>query len=100
MKMYVRGYRGKPEEELEKLKPWEKHENTEIYFEENPTWIMQTVWEAESECGILHKMRTHVGEHYCTFSVEEQPKGGFAVICNMHPEPPDYFHSARVMEGS
>ena len=87
MKAYVVGYRPRIKNE-EKIPPGPTTEH-EVGYSEEPQWIMQFVWEAESECGILHEMGTHVGEHCCEFSVEEQPRGGFAIICKTHPEPPE-----------
>lgn len=88
MKAYVVGYWPKIIKEENNLPsgPTTEHE---VGYSKEPQWIKQLIWEAESECGILHKMRTRVGEHYCEFSVEEQPKGGFAIVCKTHPEPPE-----------
>lgn len=84
MKAYVLGYRPK-ESDPAKIPPGPTTEN-EVMYSREPEWIMPLVREAENECQVLHNMRTRVGEHYCQFSVEEQPKGGFAIVCLSHPD--------------
>lgn len=83
MKAYVLGYKEKekkPEERF--VPPTEVH----VQYSKEPEWIMRFVQEAESECLTLNKLRVHVGEHSCEFSIEELPKGGFVVVCASHPE--------------
>lgn len=83
MKVYATGYRPKekPTEEQQRS-PYTEHE---VFYSKEPHWKMGA-YEAESQCKVLHSIRVHVGEHFCTFTVEELPGGEFAVVCLNHPE--------------
>jgi hypothetical protein len=83
MKAYVLNYRAKEKKPEERFQP---PTDVEVRYSKEPDWVMRLVQEAESECLILNKLRVHVGEHLCEFSIEELPKGGFVVVCLSHPE--------------
>jgi len=95
MKAYVLGY-GPKEKDPEKVPPGATTENYVAYTHE-PKWVMASARQAEDDEHVtLQNMRTHVGGHYCQFSVEEQPKGGFAIVCLSHPNFPVGSHGGSV----
>jgi hypothetical protein len=76
MKVYVRDYRPR---DPEQIPPGPTTEHVVEYSKE-PEWIMEFVQQANDLCLTLHSGRAHVDSHLCQFTVEELPKGGFAVV--------------------
>ena len=92
MKVYVRGYRQKNADEVHPHKrPFERVEDIEVQYSNEPDWKIAFRELAESELRILTDMRVHVGLYNCEFAVEDLPEGEFAIICPSHPE----LHSSR-----
>jgi hypothetical protein len=85
MKAYVTQYRSKRHDDQN-----EHHfgptGNVDVIFHRHPEWEIVSEEEAKTECRLLQNMRVHVGEHYCELSVEELPKGTFAIVCLSHPD--------------
>jgi hypothetical protein len=83
MKIYVLGYKSKPEERLDPKRPWE---NIDIWYSKEPEWTMDYREEAVREFEMLTKMRPHVQEHFCDLELEELPDSKFSIFCKDHPE--------------
>jgi len=56
----------------------------EVAYSDAPELKMPAI-EAQDQCRYLRTLRIRVGPHYCDFSVEELPDGGFAIVCLPHP---------------
>jgi hypothetical protein len=89
MKIYVTGFRPKPEyeEAVKSEKPFPTEGNYDIFYNVEPHWTFPWKEAAESEMRILQQMRVRVGNHYCQLEVEQVGEEKFAVVCNDHPEP-------------
>lgn len=88
MKVYVRGYKPKAEEEKsdeEKRHFFAPAEILVDYSDVPDDWIT-TLFDAEFHCQELNRSRVHVGTHYCVFSVEELSDGKSAIVCLTHPD--------------
>jgi len=88
MKVYVRGFRTKTEDEIaeeRKRAPFSVIEPLIIAYEEAPDGlIISSRWEAECFCREL--LGVHVGDHYCQFSIDELANERFAIACLSHPD--------------
>lgn len=91
MKVYVLGYRTKTDEEVEAerrtLPRYREIEDTIVSFGDapNPKWPMRAISAARMHRDRLQGYQIHVDDHFCSFTVEEIPESGFAIVCLTHP---------------
>lgn len=81
MKRYVEGFIALLMEEGHD-KNWQDYD---VGYAEAPTWILPK-HKAEVECARLATWKVHVGEHFCSFAIEELNSSEFTVVCVNHPE--------------
>jgi hypothetical protein len=90
MKVYVRGYDTKTDDEIEaerrRLSPFALIEPIVVVYSDSPTWRIPLESEAVWRLVDLQTAHVHVGQHFCEFSIEELPEGDFAIVCAEHPE--------------
>lgn len=92
MKAYIAGYRTKSDTEIEAESKLARQgnsvENLIVEFAPSPEkWTLNSRDMAEHHCKFLMGCGVHVGSHRCELAIEELTAGGFAIVCQSHPEP-------------
>jgi hypothetical protein len=83
MKTYVHGYG--PKEKKQTGQEATPQYEIEVEYTKDPQWRMPFREFAECEREDLQRMKVHIADHYCDFSVEELPDNEFAIVCLSHP---------------
>jgi hypothetical protein len=89
MKIYVTGFRIKPEYEEAKMRgePIPNENIYDISYHVEPHWTFPYRELSESARRLLHDMQPHIGNHYCQLEVEQVEDEKYAIACNDHSEP-------------
>jgi hypothetical protein len=92
MRMYVTGFDLKHDykDAVAAGKPVLEEDSSDVFYSPRPLWTEPTREIAELRVAELHRVRIHVGDHYCKLDVEQISGSEFAMVCNDHPQSSRY----------